>query len=685
MPPSTPIQGNTGQFDRAEEHLKRPPKNDSGEKSEMTALTGRLGQRVLPWKTKRAPAGSGSGLPALLVSKINALTREIKNLCTPGRKADSHDFLNSAELTDSIITTSQGNRLKAAQVPGLLDFLPELHHVLEQKQGVIYLGSRQARNQAILLRDHLKAVDGLDLDPEGKNRLIGIYQAAPPNEHYGELWMMQIHDRHLGLSIDVPLTLLTLDNLDTDRSLNESDAFVEQLAYVQENTDRHLMKIHQIYQDSPTQPAILCPENPRYSQMVCAIEEVRAQQMRRQVPGSDRSELFYAVTQTFNRIADSQRGYQGEEGSLVEAYVSERMVDDDLPGQVIPFSVGGLHETEQQNLPKDLTVWPKYIRAFKRHIQSDKPTIEPANTTPMSPSPQAESVQQTQSIESSLSLDGKQPESQRENRLGSYAYKEASKQMQCGVQAINGYFQGPVLSAGALVPQMIADRLNFLEAIDTPPEGLCGLAHPLVLQSLKEGKPATISKTDFLGTEPNTLGVLSEQSPQSEWQQLINLQNPGKDWVDDKRELDRIDHITVTPEHWLSCQRGLDVEEITRLTNQLLKDKPAQWSHLPEQVEKIEIDDGENTPKKLGFLLESWLQKHPQADLPVMVLQGRQGSGNHFYTIVPDAHGNWLSLNSDGTERDGLQECSLWAEKGQLGVKLSQVGAGALIYGIPNN
>lgn len=654
-----------------------------------------------PIASNHSPRIKLSSIPRIVLGRINVFNRQFRSSEVNAGGTGSGSDINLQSPFEIVITTLKGNERASGDSVNITKILPQLNQAIHQKQGLVLLGTPGCKDQGEILLAHLKNQGGMDIDPN--NRLIGAYSIRETQENMlHPLWMLQVYDRGLGMTIDVPMTQITLENLETNRPYYEGGDFVRQFDNIRESMDSHLLHIHPLFQDSPTQPAILCPENPRLSQLVCATEEIISRQARGEMAYKSRADYLEEIGEVLRSLSDFRSNpggsaYFGEEACRVEDYLAQSLYTIDPPRVIHPKSIGHLGDVSWEQLNSQLNVHPARIRALKRHAPLGEPPSTSSSPSPISmpqtrvQSQVAQTSDRTLRTEPDnnpglelhppgLSLNPLRPTTLPAHRLNQMAYKESAKQMQCGVQAINGFLQTPALNSINTTAYMIRALEGQMVAMGIDMSQLKGLGHPAIITAMKDGRPIRISKSDFLGHAPHEISVFNDQSAMAEWTQIINLRNPDKSWVSDGPELSRIESVDITPSDWLSCQRGINAEDTCNILNQLLENKPAHWDHLANQVQLEPIGHPGRSALQVAYEIENQRQQFPLQDKPIIVMRGAAGTGNHFFAVVPDAQGNWLSMNANGTTRDGIQPCEIWARAGQLGRKLDDDNISHIIY-----
>lgn len=251
--------------------------------------------------------------------------------------------------------------------------------------------------------------------------------------------------------------------------------------------------------------------------------------------------------------------------------------------------------------------------------------------------------------------------------------------MQCASQAINCVMQRHELGSEQVASFVVGQKLGMLDQLEVDTGTQAGLMHPTIVQAMQAGESVTISKVDFLGTTPDVMCLASELTLRDSWRQLINIGavERKQNWVEHGDELSAINQMTITPEDWLSVQRGTEMRDALELVNTTLAS--SRQAHQPRSMTHL------NTREHLSEItqLERRAQKYIARgqDFPIIVRSGQMAG--HYYTIVPDQHGNWLGLNSLGTAITGVQPCETFSRAGDLAQTLQRLNINDLLAPTP--
>lgn len=252
----------------------------------------------------------------------------------------------------------------------------------------------------------------------------------------------------------------------------------------------------------------------------------------------------------------------------------------------------------------------------------------------------------------------------------------------CGVAAINGYFQAPVLG----VRHAVQETVNAYSEVLNEKNARSGLFHPKVQEAMTRGEMVIISRDDFFTSSPevelsdliyptltaddleNDFGLdrknsTTEQINQArlakQWRAYFNYKYAGQDnrvaLIENSRE------ITITPDEWLSNFAGLGFDSMVKLTNDLLttKGKGRAWKDYPNQVDGFVFqtvsqsstqNSEEQESKKLQQLNQLCTGLQQRNNVKHLICMSGSGVTGHYFALVKDAAGQWLKL--DGLHSD---------------------------------
>lgn len=607
-----------------------------------------------------AASSATSSATGLSGSRLSQCLQRVIRLAFPASKAQAE----IQQFPHEVSRLMQKQIEEGGGAWSALDLLSNLSESMEQKQGFVLLRDAsepslgEAFNKAltqaggqIKLDEHctLIALSG----PLNKLQETGVTQ-----------WQAMVFDDRLGFEVPVPLTECVLPH--AAQATSDDPHLAQKLMTGKKVMDAHLEEVHSAFADSPHNPPVLCPSNPRLAQLLTAQEECLSRYYRRLHTSNDRFEWLCFMESVLGEPQFGQSAYRGEEGCGVEAFFTHlpKVECRESP----TFSLGG-----HANLAPNQDNYADYIRAYKRHLPAQPQPVQ--KTAPQRvASPSSSSASSTGASSSAAAAQAgpsrPNPWAQRANGM---AYKESSRQMQCGLNAFNGLMQGPALSAGELVRYEVQRHARVGELLGLPPHQAKGLMHPAVIDQLTAQGRATATKSMFgAGLDP-----VLEQSHADQWKALVNStpQARGKNWVDDGAALRAIDRIEISADQWLSAHRGLDMEGFKQLINERVAQAPQNMlgMQLPQQFALSQVNPqsapqlAQHHSQQAAAWLASGSVQAPK-DYPLVVRCGGSGQdAGHYYTVVPDGQGNWLSLNGDGTSHDGQQACRVWAQQGGLG------------------
>lgn len=246
------------------------------------------------------------------------------------------------------------------------------------------------------------------------------------------------------------------------------------------------------------------------------------------------------------------------------------------------------------------------------------------------------------------------------------AYKERARTKQHSRQAINGFFQAPVVSSADIVK-------NILQT--TEDNSAQGLFHPKIIKAMNQSRSIVIHREHFLGNLPNeqteTNSTIEEsKTPANQWRELIKIQNPGinEDLVDEKATATQ--KLEVTPDDWLNVTSKVSPKLMTTIINdniQQLK-KMGKWRHLPSGVDLLELNKIEAKTELKEILNKLYYEAEMNNRmLALILLTNKAHNRGHYVTIVyQPSQKHWLSLDALNTHLDGVQSVNVFAKKSEL-------------------
>lgn len=494
-------------------------------------------------------------------------------------------------------------------------------------------------------------------------RLIGAY--TPPSQNqsvFSPMWTFQIYDSNLEATFEVPVTEVPFEGLSNPENRTE------QLIHLNNCMDTHLRALPDAFKDSPECPAIICPQYPRLAQLLTAQEECLGRQHRGDLNCRESIDWICAGEELLQTISPESPRFKGEESCDFESFFRRTGVYN-IGLNALPHSIGHPQANHRD---------PGVIRGYKRHIPNDQ--TAPSRTTAASSS-DSSSTRQVHTSGSNLSATGPSKPHWLQTRDSGWAYKEPARQMQCASQAINGALQRHAVTPETFSAHIAASRINTLHQLDLPTSVQKGLTHPKVMTAMLNGDSVEISKREFMGSQPHELDIATEQTPAEAWQKLVNLSplGAGKNWFNHSLELNAIESLRITPDMWLSAQRGAETSELLTLLNEHLA--ADSQGHLPSNMIHWSVAEQSNQIPRIEQMAKQSVSNG--RDFPIVVRTG--GASGHFQTIVPDSKGNWLTLNSDGTNQEGIQPCNRWCNAGELAASFQRTGASDILLPQPFN
>ncbi len=243
------------------------------------------------------------------------------------------------------------------------------------------------------------------------------------------------------------------------------------------------------------------------------------------------------------------------------------------------------------------------------------------------------------------------------------AYKERARTQQHSRQAINSFFQAPVVSSADIVQNILHTEHNHSHI---------GLFHPKIIQAMRQSRSIVIHRGNFLGIS-NPMGLTQshvDQTAAEQWRSLITIQNPGMSDDQICKQAETTAKLEITPDDWLSVAAKVSPKLMTSIMNdhiQQLK-KLGKWRHLPNAVELLESTVAQN-PHELEKTLN---RLYNEAEInnrmvTLILLINKPNHHGHYVTIVyQPTQKRWLSLDAINTHLDGVQSVHVFANKSEL-------------------
>lgn len=515
--------------------------------------------------------------------------------------------------------------------------LPKLVEGAHNRQGFVQLrsGSEKGMGKAIL--DCLNAPEFAQGIPVTKDqKIVGCY--AEKIGFCSTQWRLQVYDSSEKEMVEVPLTVINLEE-------SKPDDLADQMANIKVVMDIHLEAIHPAYQDSVEQPVVICDKQPEMATLLLAQEDLLSSLYSGQCKNF--ADMEKQISEVLHRVSPEHPLLESPEENR-DFYANFLEVFEDNRENIL---------TGQDMAPAHL------IRALRRHL----PVPVAADVSP--PTLAGKSPLTRPSL-LTIQADGALLQ----------AYREPLKYLQCSVNAVNTFFQSEVVTA----EKMASLTIDAMKEFSGDLSGITGLGKPEILNDIERGESVTIKKSDFLAPAPTDknpeLNLFDNSTPAEQWQDLINViepLGPRKDWVNHADELNSIQELTITPSDWLSAFAEVGLDTVTRVIKNILvscEDNP-DWSHLPEDVEYTVLMDKDEAAqnKKIVDLAKDIQTNIPvymnlEKELSLIVLVGSgQSANNHFYTISYNkASDSWISLDSAGAKKAGIQDCAEFCKNSEL-------------------
>ncbi|WP_130557120.1 hypothetical protein [Limnobacter thiooxidans] len=256
------------------------------------------------------------------------------------------------------------------------------------------------------------------------------------------------------------------------------------------------------------------------------------------------------------------------------------------------------------------------------------------------------------------------------------AFRQIGHDNHCGIAAINGFFQTPVISPAKAVNHILDHDESFSSVRNLAQSRLPGLYHPNLVAAIREGKGIVMRRNDFVDVN-NQLDnyedhqVLFENtSPAEQWDSVCNYKYPG---------LPKPDEVEITPDLWLSVAKGMHVDRLESMVNQFLRTKgnSRDWSAYPDRVTRYSVGDGyADNRAELEESIKDLIQKREgdqagNTRFPMICM-----ISGHYFAVARAENGDWVKLDSNGTNFTGIQPSSRFAKKEELEQAL--IGAGVI-------
>lgn len=254
------------------------------------------------------------------------------------------------------------------------------------------------------------------------------------------------------------------------------------------------------------------------------------------------------------------------------------------------------------------------------------------------------------------------------------AFRQIGHDNHCGIAAINGFFQTPVISAAKAVNHILDHDESYSLVEDMTQSHIPGLYHPNLVAAIREGKGIVMQREDFINGRGELANhkdheVLFENtSPAEQWDSVCNYKYPG---------LQKPDQVKITPDLWLSVAKGIHVDRLESMVNQFLRTKgnSPDWSAYPDRVTRYPVsEDYADNRANLKKSIEDRIQKREGDQAGNTLFPMICMTSGHYFAVARTESGNWVKLDSDGTNFTGIQPSSMFAEKNELEQALRDKG-----------
>ncbi|BET25709.1 hypothetical protein EV673_1198 [Limnobacter thiooxidans] len=660
-----PVQG--------QPQLNREIQNNQSPVSQASREIGTSLMKDLP----RVPLEEASALakPVMrLYAMLSNLTFRFKSFFSPGSLTGNQDLPFPFKLSYQIQSLDRAEGTISGHPAFEVPRSSLLARIAHTRQGLVQIQSGTEKCLGSTIWNCLRSPEfeqGIALNDDQK--IVGCYKKELGFRT--TQWCLQVYDSSEGETVEVPITVFKIENqlpehADEPEKLVKARMLLENLADIKVAMDSHLEAIHPAYRDSVMQPMVLCDSQPQLANLVVAQEELLSRLYSGQCTSIHQMDM--QIDEVLHMVSPERTLFESKE----EQFSFYANVMDAFEN----------HHTEV--LTRKSMAHAHEIRASRRHMPvPDFPinTIPlgvvkaPVRTKPETPTVvQRVAVQRLQADVSPPTLEGKSPLTRpslltkdQADPKPLQAYREPLKQAQCSVNAVNTFFQNEIVTS----EKMASLTIKAMKEFSGDMSGITGLGRPEILEAIEHGESITIEKSAFLAAAPSDkkpeLNLFDHTTPKQQWEELINVikpLGPGKEWVNNKDELNGIQELTITPSAWLSAYAEVGLDMVTKVVKETLEtrgDNP-DWSHLPEDVDSMNLD----TEDKIAQFAEDIQANVPvymnlKKELSLIVLVGSGGnSGNHFYTISYNKESDsWISLDSDRTEKADVQPCKEFCNK----------------------
>jgi len=232
----------------------------------------------------------------------------------------------------------------------------------------------------------------------------------------------------------------------------------------------------------------------------------------------------------------------------------------------------------------------------------------------------------------------------------------------CGVAAVNGFFQAEVVNTAKAIDHIQAGYAHAYGDEQLSNLTLPGLYHPALIDAMKQGQSIVMTRDQFIGgkgfADYRDFSFIYSANPQEQWDAVCNYKFPGQA---------KPDRVEITPELWLSAATGVHLDSLESMVNEFLEskgDNPA-WSKYPEKVAKFAVGkDAVRADLERCINGEIKNRKGDQAGnslFPMICM-----TSDHYFAVARTESGNWVKLDSGGTDVTGDQESFRFAKKNEL-------------------
>jgi hypothetical protein len=232
----------------------------------------------------------------------------------------------------------------------------------------------------------------------------------------------------------------------------------------------------------------------------------------------------------------------------------------------------------------------------------------------------------------------------------------------CGIASVNGFFQAEVINTAKAIDHIQAGYARAYGEEQLSNLTLPGLYHPALIDAMTQGQSIVMTRHQFIGEEGfadyRKYSNIYSANPEEQWDAVCNYKFPGEA---------KPDRVEITPDLWLSAATGVHVDCLTGMVNQFLSTKaenPA-WSDYPEKVDKFAV--GKDAVRaKLERCINREIENRNGDQAGNTLFPMICMTSGHYSAVARTESGNWVKLDSGGTDVTGVQESSLFADKGKL-------------------